>query len=358
MRVLFWMELRQLLRTRALMNWLLLPALLIFPILFLLIFLIDTVIFTEVTVASSGAPLPVVDAFLEEDLLLQETADPLAALAEQEVEVAVHDWIDGDGIGEARAEQPHTRWRWRVSVTSESKRVTNNVEEALEAAAEDWLESAVLAAGGELEHDLWLLRTWTLHESSAEERAGSGWVQAWLMAWVLLIALLGGVFVLSVQGIADRESGVAEQLQVAPILEGSRMLARLLAMTLVELVVIGVLLANLVLLLEAAPSLRESSHIGAQMLAGLLLINTGSLLVGELSDNVEHLMNITSAPLLLGGMGLLAAGLKWPVPWLPLAGLLQAETIADLLVAVAASLAAAALLFLVTVWLHRWQGRA
>lgn len=132
MRTLFWMELRQLLRTRALVNWLLLPSLLSFPALFVLAFLFITVGADETTVAISGAPLPVAASFLEDDLFPKDVPDPLSALAAQEVDVVVHDWIAGDGIGEARAEQPHTQWRWRVSVVSESGRAAGDVEDALE----------------------------------------------------------------------------------------------------------------------------------------------------------------------------------------------------------------------------------
>jgi hypothetical protein len=166
------------------------------------------------------------------------------------------------------------------------------------------------------------------------------------------------VFVISVQGIADRESGVAEQLQVAPVQEGTRMLARLLAMTLVELMAIVVPIANMALFIQLELPLGAFLLGGTKLVTGLLLINTGSLLVGELSDNVEHLINLTSAPLLLGGMVMLAVGLKWSIPWLPLAGLVQAETSAEVLVAVSASAAAAAVIFLATVSLLRWLGRA
>jgi len=353
-----WMELRQLLRTRALFNCLLLPSLLSFPVFFALVNMFVFANSSDTTIAISGAPLPVTASFLENDLILKDVPDPLSSLAAQEVDVAVHDWIAGDGIGDARGEQLHTRWRWRVSVASESERAASDVEDALEEAAEDWLEAAVLAAGGVLDHDLWLLRIRTLHESGAEEETTRSGLQQDIFGWVLMIALMGGLFVISVQGIADRESGVAEQFRVAPVQEGSRMLARLLAVTLVELVAIGMLMSNLALLMGSELSLGGALLGCTKLLTGLLLINTASILVGELSDNVEHLMNITGAPLLLVGFALLFVGLKWSIPWLPLAGLIQAETGAEILVAVSATTATAALVFLATMSLHRWQGSA
>ena len=357
MRVLIYMELLRLLRGRGVLLWLILPSLLLVPLVIAGSMIYERLSGEDV-VAISDAPFEVEETLQDAGLNVVYAPDPLAALEAGEVDAAVVHWMSGDGIGEARPEHPFTGWRWRVSVVSEDEGYIEEIEDALDEAGDEWLEDIVVASGGVVDRDLWLARIFVLKNEGEPKKKSGARLQSPIVFFFLQMGLLGGVFFLSVMGIADRNQGVSEQFQVAPVPEGTVMLARLVALTLMELLAAAALVANFVVVVGASVPLGVYMAGGLSLTVGFLLINTASLLLGEWSESIEQLVNLTATPLVLGGTALLFFGNKSEMAWVPLGGLINATAVHELAVAVLSSLSATAGLFLLTIWVQRRKGRA
>jgi hypothetical protein len=213
---------------------------------------------------------------------------------------------------------------------------------------------------------LWMLRdepppvlSWTVDRFPAQVAGPVVPDTDWelLLAALVLIALVPGPMLLPILSAQERESGVAEQLGVAPPPARARLLARLLGFLLLVGGVGGLLVANVMLpLFLAVPDgMAGFGTAGlegaARLLAALGLGGAAAMLLGELAPDVSRAMNLGGL-VTYAALGLLGGGLAADLDWLPLASLVRAEAGWALALALLGHLVLAGILLEVAAWVH------
>jgi hypothetical protein len=352
-RVLLWLvrlELLRLVRTREVITFLLLPALLFVPLVAGGAIGAQSLLKRPKRVALPEVALPVaLESALEDQALeVVRVADPEAALAAGEVDLAVVGWLEGEGLGERRQVESASRWRWRFLAVAADDKLEEALEEAAKDAGDGALRDWVAAAGADPDEVIQFASVTTLKppgEPGADQELLTG-VGGLTLVLTVIAAL--SQYLVPVVHVSDRLAGVAESLAITPAGPGRLITARLLAFTALELVAAGLLVANMQLLLSALPDYSPPSPaalVGPAL--GALFINAAFLLVSLGAETVQQA--VTRASILLVGLaGLGVAGFLLEQPGLPFGGLFGARDPAELALAWGACGAGALLLAALT----------
>ena len=338
-------ELLRLLRTEEVWRYLLLPALLIVPVM-----VFGGVMVMSLRGASARVAVPpdlpeelgLMQALEAENLEVVVLDDPAAAWAAGEVDGAIVEVRDGDGIAGAGFADRAVRARWQVALVADTRAVEGKLRDAAEHAGHEVLADIVALAGGDPERDLEVARV-DVHDVPVPWPVNP---TRGLVAYGVFALGSVAFFFLSLPVVADRREGVTEVLRVLPVPPTAALWARLFAQLALQLVAAALVAGNVVLLvapllrgdLFAAPGLADLPG----FVACVVLVNALHVAVGVYAPNakVANSASGTAAFTTLGliGLGLLGA----PPAWVPLAGILAANTPLDAAIGVVVTLAAAA----------------
>lgn len=316
------MELRRLLRTRAVFSYVLLPAVLLLPVILAGATLVASM-YRSTHVLALPQTLParaaVTEALEEASIEPFWTSDPAAAWASGEVDAAVLGSREGTGIYQARpALEAAQRYRWQLDLVAEDAEVAEEIEDALEEAGEDVLRSWVALAGADPGEVVTIAR---IRSFSAED----DWVvpPAGILAYAVFLLGVVAYFSHGLSGVSERLGGVTESLLTTPAPVSAVLMARLVATSLLQLAVALALGANLLALFGRAFSSTALPDPGwlAAGVGGTVLLSAGYLVAGTLAPSIKDAIN-SSSLIMLGDLGLkgLGAGLSLPA-WVPVAGM-------------------------------------
>lgn len=355
-RLLLGVELLRMWRTSEIIRFILLPALVGLPVL----------VFGVVLAGSMRGPradlalppqLPVeldLEAALgEAGFAVERREDPRAAFEAGEVDGAIVAWSEEVGIAAAGSRENAGRARWRIDVVTDERWLADELDAIAAEAGDAWLADMVVLAGGDLDADLEVAR-WELRKDAA-------WVPPFpiergIVAYASFVLGLVAYLFLALPMVADRAEGVTETFRALPVSPARVVLARLLAMGVLQVLVVVLVVLNLALVY--APAFRSGLMPGIGEIFGIalatFLVSALQALVGVLSPTVKAAGNGASLVMFLH-LGLLAWGLfGTPPPLVPIAGVLAAVEPGARWLAVAVSVGVAAL---VVGWTGQLLGR-
>ena len=147
----------RLLRMRETLFYFLFPAAFLVPIGLMGAVIWESAFEHPTTVAiplDTPAELPMLESLTQQELVGVPHADPAAALAREEVDFAILRWETGEGIRDAdRTFESAVTWRWHALVDGEGEDY-GKVVYAVERAGKFAIETEVILAGGDPDHDL------------------------------------------------------------------------------------------------------------------------------------------------------------------------------------------------------------
>jgi hypothetical protein len=345
------METRRFVRTPGVVRYLLVPAWLVMPAALVAYVALMTYGAFEIRVAipaSAPPELGLAEHIAGVKLVPFPVADPAAAFEGGEVQAAVLSIDEGDGIYGSRAfEANNTAYRYKLTAVALDNRVRKALERGLRAADAAALEALVSASGGVPAEDLWVGVVELALEGDDREGATDSFRASYLAAYLLwLLGLIG--YLLLVSGpVADRAAGVVESLLVAPVHPTAYVLARVLAVTGIQAAAASLLFGSAYLLASGWVDIVPSGGQVAALAAGAVLLNTVYFAVGSVSSSMKVASNAAGTMWLLTTLGfVLTVALDLP-SFIPLIGLVAAQTPAQWWLSAVASIAATLLL----VWL-------
>jgi hypothetical protein len=332
-------ELLRLLRTREVHLFLLLPALLGVPLMSAFALMVSTWVGGSIQI---GLPhdlppeLGVREALEAEQVIVLVFEDPAQAWAQGLVDVAVLGWLTGDGVGPPVG----TPYETRLIAVGDERRARLALREGVRRANRVLVEERVLASGGAENADLFHL-WWSTVPLPRPPREG-GRFQAALAAYLAFLVGLVSYQIVPIAVVSDRLEGISESFGATPAPLWALLVSRLLAVTLVELLALGLLMLSALALMASWVAVPvPSGETLARALSALVLINTLYLLPGVRARSAREALNLSSI-VLLGTGGLLAGGLLGLPDWVPLAGLASAPVGPRGWMATASTLGAAA----------------
>ena len=244
-------------------------------------------------------------------------------------------------------------WRWEAPLVGEVETL-ERVEDAIEWAGNRALEEEIALAGGDPERTLWFVKSRRYAPAGDSSSLPARSILGYLTAMLGMVSY----FLLTMGTVSEREEGVSETLAATAAPAWIPLVVRLAVATGLELVggwlVVGSVLA---VLPHAALTLPRALGYTLQVGCALALLNCVYLLVGLLAPTAKAAYNLGSLPLALS-FGLLALAVTQTPPWIPLVGVLSAETAGDIAVGAAATLATAALAVAATARWVGWEGAA
>jgi ABC-type Na+ efflux pump permease subunit len=314
-------ELLRLFRTREVHLFLLLPALFGVPLVAAVALVVSSWAGGSVSVAlppDLPADLQVQES-LEADLVrVVVTDDPAAAYWSGEVDAAVVVWVAGDGVGAPAG----TDFETRLVALGHEPRAREALQEGVRRANRKHVEERVLASGGAHLGDLFHL--WWKTVPMERPPPAHDRFQALVLGYVAFLLGLVSYQVLPIAMVSDRLDGIAESFGATPVSRAVLLLSRLIALTLVELLALGLLLLSAWALLSSLADVPVPDAEGvARAIAALTLINALYLLPGVRARSAREALNLSSIVLLTTG-GLLGGGLAGLPTWVPLAGVAAA----------------------------------
>ena len=334
------MEWLQTLRTRAIWTYFLIPCGLFLPLCVAAGLGVASVVATPAVVAlplDTPEALPIEEALERRDLATLWTEDPAAALASGEVDAAVLYWQVGEGLRDADDDFDFAaHWHWRAMVAGDPD-LDEEIDEAAEWAGNRVLEGWVVVAGGDPDRDLWLADVETVRAESTSLADSFG--RESLLGYLVFVLGFLSYFMIAMGTASDRAEGVPETLAATAAPAWPALLARLLVPTAIELLGGSLLVGSMLMMMpDAAPTTAELLGGGLRLVCALLAVNSVYLAVGLWAKSGKDAYNYGSLPMMLSG-GLLFVGLVDMPVWVPMAGVLVADTPGQLALGAASSLA-------------------
>lgn len=285
-----------LLRTRETHTFGLIPGLVGFPVLVFATVGIVLLRPEPVVAVPPGFSLAAGDG-----LVAREVADPLAAFAAGEVDLAIAS-AEGADDGTWRVE---ARWR------DEAGRAA--LATAVNRGARERLDERVVAAGGAVGHHRKVARTGAGSRSEPAPDLARPLAMIFTVAAVYL-----SCYLVPVRGASERAGGVLEALAVTPTPPWVVGAARLLVVTAFGLSVPS--LAGLSMLVMVGPTLPVPPPASlVEVAATTLFANAVFLAIGATADSSRHAFGWANSAMLVG-MGGFAEAFFRPVPWVPVLG--------------------------------------
>lgn len=358
------MEILRVARTREVFLYLVLPSLLWIPTVLFFATLLLSLRGSLGTVAippDLSPPLGIQARLEKANLKVLIREDPYASWEKGEADAAVVRLVPEDGIGAATVSEPLVREAWRLELVGDTTRVVNQVQRQIEEAAREQLDAWVFLSGGK-ENDA-VVVSMELEKFEEDSKfpldVGRG-----LAAYTLLLLGLVSFFFLALPQVADRREGWVETFRVMPVSPMYFLWARLLSILALQLCCGALIAANIWMLmasaLQAIP--LPSPWLLISGVGALVLVNAFYLCVGVVAPTAKLANNVSSGPMTLQVLLLLAGAAKqvpyWGAvapPYLPIGGALVVEGPVTCLVSLTASIGMA--IVLVSVCGHLLQTR-
>jgi hypothetical protein len=239
---------------------------------------------------------------------------------------------------------------WNLRLVSDSSQVSALIQGQVQGAAAENFAALVALSGG-TERDMYVIRYTTITAEKDDDLPFS--IPRGVAAYALMGLGLISFFFLCLPQVADRREGVLETLRVLPTSPTALLLARVLALLVLQ-IVCAVLIAGNIGLLMAAIVEEVTLPSGWMVVAGvggLALIDASYLCVGVLAPTAKLANSSASGPMTLQALLLIAGMWKqlpfWndeAPPWLPLGGVLVVDGPFSCLISLVASAGAAVLL--------------
>lgn len=340
LRLLLGMELTRLWRTSEVLRFIVLPALVGLPVLVFGVVMASSMRGPRATIAVPAELPPelAIAANLEEDLLaVRVEVDPRATWEAGLADAAIVRVTPMPGLGSAH--RAGDRAAWRVEVLADEQWVVNAIGASVRRGGREWLADMVALAGGDPERDLWTAEV----EVVAEDRSKLPFSLArGLSAYTSFMLGFVAYLFLALPLVADRAEGVTETLRALPISPARTMLARLLALGLLQSLV-AVLVAVNVALLFAPLARGEEFPVPtvaqlAAVVTSTLFVSAGYALVGTIAPTIKTASNGATL-VMFTHLALMAwALLGEPPAFVPIAGAIAATSAVGQGIGVAASL--------------------
>jgi len=317
--VLVRVELLRLLRTREVHLFLLLPALLGVPLVAAIALVVSSWAGGSVAVAVPAdlpAHLHLHESLVQEQVRVVVTEDPGEAYAQGRVDVAVLGWLEGDGVG-GRA---GTAYETRFVAVGHQERAREALRGAVRRTNRKHVEERMVATGADPE----LFHLWWSTVPVEGPSGPGGRFHAAVAAYLAFLLGLVSYQVVPIGVVSDRLEGIAEAFGATPAPRTALLLSRLIAVTAVELLALGLLLVSAWALLSSLADVPlPTPEALARAVAALALINALYLLPGVRARSAREALNLSSVTLLATG-ALLGGGLMGLPAWVPLAGVASA----------------------------------
>lgn len=343
LRLLVRMELMRLWRTSEVLRFIVLPALVGLPVLVFAVVMATSMRGPRATIAAPAdlpAALALPETFEGDDVVVKIVADPRAAWEAGLVDGAIVDVLPAPGVAASTeaADQP----AWIARILANDGATASVLASSTRHAGYEWLADIVALAGGDAERDLWVASIRTLPD---DEDMLPFSISRGLAAYSSFMLGFVAYLFLALPLVADRAEGVTETLRALPISPARTMLARLLAMGLLQLLVALLVVVNVALLFAPlargedfpVPTLAQL----AAVVTSTVFVSAGYALVGVLAPTIKTASNGATL-VMFSHLGLMAwALLGQPPAFVPIAGAIAASTPLGQAIGVAASLAAA-----------------
>lgn len=189
------------------------------------------------------AVLELETAFEDEGMEVLLTTDAGAAFEREEVDIALVDWLEGDGLGTRVDEslgpfryplsRPNpltaTAWRWQTTVIAHDADDQQEVSEILEAAGDQWLNTQLEVRGVDPEpvRRPWTVQTYRPHNTSERKEK-----DVFEKSYLTLMGVFSAIAIFQLLGVlplSDRRDGISETWRVIAVSPFAVVCGRMLA---------------------------------------------------------------------------------------------------------------------------------
>jgi hypothetical protein len=368
-RMLLQMEVVRLLRSPSVVRILVLPAAFLVPVTTLSMAMVMQSGDNEDTVIVPTDLPEALTAALDESFVLHVVDDPLLAWEAREGDAAILAWEEGDGLGHALAPLgPGSPALWNLTITAPSEDVEWYLRRRLKEGARAEVDGWIAASGqdpdampGVFQWRQDIAESEPILDPAATTRRvfGTERMRTLLLALVVLMATVPGAQLLPIIGAHERESGLAEQLAVAPPSAEMRLLARLLAFAALVMGLMGLVGVNMTLPLLGlgageALSLIAVVEFGCRCVMAGLTGGALAMVAGEAVSEPSRAMTMGGYVVYgsLAAVGLAASGV---FAWTPVGSLAVVPGGLPLLATLALHLVLVGGLIHIAARLHRWR---
>jgi hypothetical protein len=335
-------EIVRLARTEQVYRYFLVPTLVGIPVSLMIAVLVASFGSEKGRVAvplGLSTDLAIVAALEAEKLTVVPAADPEQMWASGHVDAAIVSVSRGDGIGARRELELATREAWILEVASDDRGVSDAIAEAAEAAAAETFDALVVLAGGSPGD----ARVATVETLPFEKESRLGFdLPRGLRAYALVGLGAMSMFFLTLPMVADRREGLTETFRALPTPITAVLWSRTLAVTLLQVLGAALIVLNFLLLLPMLGKGFVAPPIAAEipgLVAGLIATNSLFVAVGVVSPTPKAANNTSSLAMMVQ-LGLLLLGVFGPpLAFVPLTGVVSANTAVERGVAVVSTLA-------------------